>query len=187
MRGRDLAVGIVLVGAATLALRTTARADHPEPQGAEDFLAIARVLQSPRCQNCHPAGDAPHIGDQGRVHRMNVSRKSPEAGLACGTCHRATNAPFPHGPPGVPGWRMPPREHPMPFEGQSARALCERIKDPSQNGGKSVPALHEHFADDPLVGWAFQPGPGRTTPPLTHKELVDAVDRWIAKGAPCPP
>jgi hypothetical protein len=118
---------------------------------------------------------------------MNVSRKSPDAGLPCATCHRATNAPFDHGPPGVPGWRMPPPAHPMPFEGQSAHALCERLKDPTENGGMDLAALHRHFASDPLVSWAFAPGPGRTLPPSSHAQLVDAVDRWIAKGGPCPP
>jgi hypothetical protein len=158
----------------------TAGAEEPE------FMPIARVLQSPRCQNCHPSGDAPHVGDFGRLHRMNVSRTSAESGLPCATCHRSQNAQFEHGPPGVPNWHMPPREHPMPFEGLTPRALCEQLKDPAKNGGKSLQDLHEHFAGDPLVLWGWNPGPGRTKPPITHADLVTHVDRWIAKGGPCP-
>ena len=151
------------------------------------FLPVYEVLQHPRCQNCHPAGDAPHVGDQGKVHRMNVSRKSPEAGLPCSTCHRSKNAPFVHGPPGAPGWDMPPDAHPSPFEGKGPRALCEQLKDPSRNGGKSLADLHTHVDKDALVLWAWAPGPGREPPPLSHAELMKRLDRWIAEGAPCPP
>ena len=49
--------------------------------GARAFATVARVLQSPRCQNCHPAGDRPLQGDRGRPHRMNISRTSVAAGL----------------------------------------------------------------------------------------------------------
>jgi hypothetical protein len=164
-----------------LALTVPAAAEEPD-----SFTPIARVLQSPRCQNCHPSGDAPRIGDQGRLHRMNVSRKSAESGLPCTTCHRNQNAAFEHGPPGVPNWHMPPRDRPMPFEGLTARALCEQLKDPAKNGSKSLPDLHEHFAHDALVLWAWSPGPGRTTPPISHAQLMAHVDQWIAKGGPCP-
>ena len=32
------------------------------------FLEVYKVLISPRCQNCHPAGDAPLQGDDSHVH-----------------------------------------------------------------------------------------------------------------------
>ena len=154
---------------------------------AAAFLDIARVLQSPRCLNCHPVGDAPLNGDRGARHRMNVSRRSPSVGLGCTTCHRGTNGRTLHSPPGVlPAWRMPPTEHPMVFQGKTPRALCEGLKDPAQNGGKSLAALREHSAHDPLVLWGWHPGPGRTTPPLSHEDFVARVDTWIAGGATCP-
>jgi hypothetical protein len=159
----------------------------PAAQAAvDDFLAVARVLHSPRCQNCHPSDDNPRIGDAGRKHRMNLSRHSPDAGLPCTTCHRSHNTPFAHGPPGVPGWRMPPAERPLVFAGRSPRELCEQLKDPARNGGKSLQALREHLASDPLVLWGWSPGPGRTLPPMPHAELVKHADDWIAAGAPCP-
>ena len=188
IRSRHLAavaVGAVAFGALSAFLRGAARA---EDAPAGDFAPIYRVLESPRCQNCHPSADAPHVGDAGQRHRMNVSRRSPEAGLPCTTCHRTKNAAFVHGPPGVsPEWRMPPADQPMPFEGKSAHDLCEQLKDPKRNGGKSLADLHTHFEKDPLVLWGWDPGPGRTAPPLAHDALVKHVDAWIAKGAPCPP
>ncbi|MFO0759693.1 MAG: hypothetical protein U0359_24605 [Byssovorax sp.] len=173
----------VLAAGACVAL--TARAEDKVQTGAS-FLPVYEVLQHPRCQNCHPAGDAPHVGDLGKLHRMNVSRHSPEAGLPCSTCHRDHNAMIEHGPPGAPGWDMPPSSHPSPFEGKSPGALCAQLKDPAKNGGKSVADLHGPMAHDALVLWAFTPGPGRAAPPVSHAELVKRVDRWIAEGAPCP-
>jgi hypothetical protein len=158
----------------------------PPAAGLPDFAAITTVLQSPRCKNCHPGDGVPRVGDAGRRHRMNVSRRSVAAGLPCTTCDRDHNAPFAHGPPGVPDWRMPPEEHPMVFDGTSPHDLCLALKDPAKNGGKSLPALREHFENDPLVLWAYAPGPGRTLPPIAHDDLVKRVDAWIAAGAPCP-
>jgi hypothetical protein len=143
-----------MLGMTTLAIALVIPAkagDDQNKAALADFRAIASVLQSPRCQNCHPAGDVPHIGDQGQRHRMNVSRKSGESGLPCTTCHRTKNARFAHGPPGAPNWHMPPREHPMAFEGKTPHQLCEQLKDPAHNGGKKLEDLHQHFAGDLLV------------------------------------
>jgi len=153
--------------------------------GEEAFIAIASVLQSPRCMNCHPMGNAPLNGDDSVAHRMNISRDSLK-GLQCNTCHRNENGKTPHSPPGVPGWRLPDPEMPLVFQGHTPHSLCEQMKDPKRNGNRTLPALREHLEHDPLVLWAWSPGPGRTTPPLSQAELVAAVDLWIAKGAPCP-
>jgi hypothetical protein len=159
----------------------------PPSNGVEHFLAVARVLQSPRCMNCHPIGDAPLQTDQSIPHAMNVSRKSNDAGLACTACHRATNNPFPHGPPGVPNWRLPPGATPMVFERRTPAELCAQIKNPAKNGGKSLDALAEHMEHDPLVLWGWAPGPGRSLPPMSHAEFAAHAKAWIAAGAPCPP
>ena len=173
-------------------MAAVARADPAPPAlaapggGGGASVSVAAVLQSPRCQNCHPSDARPRVGDHGRVHRMNVSRRSPEAGLPCTTCHRAENAPFPHGPPGVPDWRMPSADTPLVFQGRTVHELCEQLKDPARNGGRSLEVLREHFAHDPLVLWGWAPGPGRTLPPIAHEELMTHVDRSIAGGAVCP-
>ena len=56
---------------------------------AEAFLKAYQVLLSPRCVNCHPAGDRPLQGDVQRIHNMQVVR-GPEGmgknGLWCSTC-----------------------------------------------------------------------------------------------------
>lgn len=175
----------IVACAMALPLISTATDPPANPQG-EPFRDIYRVLMSPRCKNCHPSDDTPRIGDQGMRHRMNVSRKSPESGLPCTTCHRETNAPFLHGPPGVHDWKMPPREFPMVFDGKSPRELCAALKDPAFNKNRSLHELEEHMTSDPLVLWGWSPGPGRTLPPIPQPEFAAKVRAWIAAGAPCP-
>jgi len=194
-RARRSLIAPSLALSATLALSASlAFASTPAPSLAPaidaalaSFAQVFRVLQSPRCINCHPAGDAPLRGDAGTRHWMNVSRRSAESGLPCTTCHQSRNGVAPRSPPGVPDWHMPSASMPMVFQGKTPRELCEQLKDPSRNGGKSLDALREHFAHDPLVLWGWNPGPGRSLPPIPHEELVAHVARWIQAGAPCPP
>ena len=157
-----------------LALISCSHAPAPAPPGparadpVASFEVVRAVLQSPRCVNCHPAGDAPLQGDDGHVHLQFV-RRGPEGrgatGLACATCHARANPPDSYGahmPPGVSTeWRLPPPEHKMVFAGLNSRMLCEQLKDPKRNGGKTMPALVHHVAGDPLVLWGWSPGFGR--------------------------
>jgi hypothetical protein len=182
-----------ITGAALFAAVIAAFAAAARPGGAADeegeraFGEVARVLLSPRCRNCHPAGDAPLHGDERPFpHTMSVSRKSEAAGLHCTACHREANAPDPGAPPGAAGWRMPPAETPMVFEGRTPHDLCLQLKDPTKTGGRDLAALREHLGHDALVLWAWSPGPGRARPPLSHDELVRNVGVWIDRGAPCP-
>lgn len=171
-------------------------AGQPGPGRGGDPLAafetVKAVLQSPRCVNCHPAGDQPLQGDDSHVHAQFVSR-GPEGkgavGLACATCHGEANPPASYGahqPPGVAtGWKLPPPEHRMVFAGMASRPLCEQLKDPKQNGEKDMAALFHHVAGDPLVLWGWSPGYGRKPVPISHAEFVQAFRTWMDAGAPC--
>lgn len=157
--------------------------------GKRAFLDVARVLQSPRCQNCHPAGDAPLQTDAGKPHAMNITRKSAESGLPCATCHQERNSEaigVANGPPGAPHWNLPPRETPMVFEGKTPTALCEQLRDPAQNGQKTLAALLTHVSEDALVLWGWNPGGKRTLPPLSHPDFVKAFKAWVDGGGSCP-
>jgi hypothetical protein len=182
----------VLAGALALA------AASPAPNGAADpdtdasraaFLQVYRVLTSPRCQNCHPAGDAPLQGDDSHVHIQDVKRGKDGHGvygMRCDTCHQTTNLHGAHMPPGNPKWSLPPADQKMIFVGRTPAELCKQIKDPKQNGGRSLDQLFHHVADDDLVGWGWNPGDGRTLPPLTRPETVAQMKIWIDGGAACP-
>jgi len=156
------------------------------------FETVRAVLQHPRCQNCHPAGDAPLQGDEGRVHHMNILRGPTGHGMAgaeCTTCHGPANPPASYGanvPPGVSeGWHMPAPEMKLVFVGLTPRALCEQIKNPATNGGKDMAAMRKHL-DTPLVVWGWDPGFGRAPVPTPHAEFVAAWESWAEAGAPCP-
>jgi hypothetical protein len=73
----------------------------------------------------------------------------------------------------------------MAWQGLSTGELCRALKDPARNGGRSLPQLIDHFETERLVLWAWNPGPGRTLPPLSHDRFVETVKQWIATGAAC--
>lgn len=160
--------------------------------GVAAFATVRAVLQHPRCQNCHPAGDAPLQGDEGRVHAMNVLRGPTGHGMAgaeCTTCHGPANPPSNYGrnvPPGnIKGWHMPKPEEKLVFVGLKPRALCEQVKDPARNGGMDMAALRVHL-EDPLVKWGWEPGFGRAPVSTPYAEFIAAWETWAAAGAPCP-
>lgn len=170
----------------------TGPAPDPRADGLVAFEVVRSVFQHPRCQNCHPAGDAPLQGDDGHVHNQNVKRGPEgrgEVGAECTTCHGPANPPSNYGlhiPPGVEtGWHMPTPELPLVFVGMTPRALCEQTLDPARNGGKDLPALRRHL-DDPLVTWGWAPGFGRAPIPIPREDFVNAWEKWVAAGTPCP-
>ncbi len=189
--GRGVLLIPLTVGLA-LALGAAAPQDRPQADALEAFTVVQKVLQHPRCQNCHIPGDAPLQFDDGRVHAQNVLR-GPEGkgvrGLGCGTCHATQNPPVSYGahmPPGAPNWHLPPPEHKMVFIGLGAGELCRGLKDQRENGGKDLDALLEHVRADKLVLWGWDPGVGRAPVDVPHDEFVAAFRQWAAAGAPCP-
>lgn len=156
---------------------------------ASAFLQVYKVLISPRCMNCHPKGDAPLQGDDNHVHAMDVQRGEDGKGMyamKCANCHQPANVPGPNMPPGNPNWHLPPADMPMVFEGKSPRQLALQLKDPKQNGHKTMQQLIHHVSKDTLVLWGWNPGGGRTLPPLKHAEFVKQFKAWVATGAVAP-
>ncbi len=161
-------------------------------EGLVAFETVRAVLQHPRCQNCHPAGDAPLQGDDSHVHLQNVQR-GPEGrgmvGMECTTCHGPAN-PSPkygeHIPPGnSDGWHMPGPENKLVFVAATPAQLCAQVKDPARNGGKDAHALRVHL-DSPLVTWGWDPGFGRAPVPVPRETFVAAWETWTRAGTPCP-
>jgi mono/diheme cytochrome c family protein len=153
------------------------------------FMSVYKVLMSPRCMNCHPAGDAPLQGDDNRLHTMNVKRGADGHGLyavRCSNCHQLENEPGLHMPPGNPKWGLPPANMRMVFQGRTPRQLALQLLNPKQNGGRTQAQLIDHMANDALVGWGWHPGDGRTLPPMSRSAFVAQVRSWIAKGAYAP-
>lgn len=189
---KRLSLAAVLCGGAlAFALGASAAGAPSEQDGVAAFETVKQVLQHPRCQNCHIPGDAPLQSDQGQVHAMNVQR-GPDGkgapGLQCTTCHGEANPPASYGahvPPGAPGWHLPPPNQKMVFINLSSGELCRRLKDPKQNGNRSLADLDKHVSSDKLVLWGWSPGTGRTPVPVPHATFVEKFRAWIAAGAPC--
>ena len=150
------------------------------------FSEAGKVLQHPRCLNCHPATDRPTQTDRMQPHQPLVVRGKDGHGapaMACGTCHGKANF-DPAGVPGDPQWHLAPAS--MAWQGRSLGQICEQIKDPARNGGKDMAALIHHMAEDGLVGWAWSPGPGRAAAPGTQVEFGAIIKAWADAGAHCP-
>ncbi|MEI4469860.1 Isoquinoline 1-oxidoreductase subunit [Frigidibacter sp. MR17.24] len=190
-----LAFGVAAAG--PLAAQETLRApeafagiaDQAE-RSAALFAEMGKVLQSPRCLNCHPVTGGPTQGDDMHPHMPPVIRGEADfgaPGMTCNTCHGAGNVAFTTGEGSIPGhepWQLAPVS--MGWQDQSLAAICAQIKDPDRNGGRDLEALYEHNAEDGLVGWAWHPGEGRAPAPGSQ-EIFGALTRaWIDTGAACP-
>ena len=152
------------------------------------FMKVYKVLMSPRCMNCHPSGDVPLQGDDSHLHTMLPQRGIDGKGLyamKCTNCHQPTNSIGVHTPPGNPNWHLPPANMKMVFQGKTAHQLAKQLVDRKQNGNKSMKQLIEHGTDD-LVVAAWNPGEGRTLPPMSHQEFLEAWETWLKKGAYAP-
>jgi len=142
--------------------------------------------------NCHPAGNHPLQGDDRHEHLPPVPRGDAGlgvAGLDCATCHTEKNftlvgAATYKSIPGHPRWQLAPIE--MAWEGKSVSQICQQLKDPARNGGRTLALLHEHFAKDDLVAWGWAPGEGREPAPGSQQQLGELTKAWIDTGAQCP-
>jgi hypothetical protein len=153
---------------------------------AQYFDQMTKVLQSPRCLNCHPGDDRPHQGQDMHAHIMNVGRGPNDhgnVGMKCATCHQDANNEV-SGIPGAPKWALAPKS--MAWLGLSKHDLCLAIKDVNKNGGMSLEKLVHHNGEDTLVGWAWHPGHGREPAPGTQKAFGALTKMWVDSGAQCP-
>ena len=180
---------------------TLTYADSHELRSADSFAAISdpaersvalfeeagRVLLHPRCVNCHPAGESPFQGEQVDPHEPWVRRGADGhgmVGMRGATCHTEANF-DPGRVPGAPHWHLAPIE--MAWQDKSLAEICAQIKDPERNGDRSLEAIVKHMHDDPLVGWAWEPGADREPAPGTQEAFAGLIASWVETGAVCPP
>jgi hypothetical protein len=182
-----VAVIAVLLQHSRIACGAENQASDAASQAA--FLEAYKVFMHPRCMNCHPSGNVPLQGDDSHLHTQNVRRGPDGKGkyaLKCANCHQDANLPGEHMPPGNPNWHLPPPEMRMVFQGKSPGELARQLKDPTLNGGRTVEQILDHVANDRLVAAGWNPGDGRTKPPLNHDEFARQMRMWIENGAVAP-
>lgn len=162
----------------------------------ENWEKVYEVLSHPRCANCHvpednrPRWSGPSFGfssTQWMYHGMNINGGASRDGsdsIPCSACHGSTNSNLEHGPPGAPHWGLAPVE--MNWWQKSSQEVCEQIKDPDRNGGRTLIEVADHIGHDPLVLWGWEPGPGREPAPYSAKETAEYFMKWIEAGEVCP-
>ncbi|MBD9453700.1 Isoquinoline 1-oxidoreductase subunit [Rhizobium sp. RHZ02] len=157
------------------------------------FEEASKVIEHPRCLNCHPAGDRPLQTMAMHPHQPPVTRGDGGMGvpgMMCNTCHGAVNAtvvgqsPTLKSIPGNPAWHLAPIE--MAWVGKSLGEICQQLKDPARNGGRDLSKIVEHMSHDSLVGWGWNPGEGREPAPGTQAEFGELIKAWVDTGAACP-
>ena len=196
--GAGISGAVSLLSQATSQVPNTEGADKLRP--AASFAGIAdkrsrsialfeeagKVLQHPRCVNCHPATDRPTQTDAGRLHVPLVVRGKDghgAPGMRCATCHQASN--FDQARiPGDAHWHLAPAS--MAWESRSLKEICEQLKDPARNGNRDIAMIINHVVTDSLVRWAWSPGPGRTPAPGTNAQFGELLRAWAEAGAECP-
>lgn len=163
----------------------------PAARSAAIFVEASKVIQGPRCLNCHPSARVPTQGEDLHTHvpYLNAAQSGMgQRGIKCIACHQAANVSTQGSSiasiPGHPKWHLAPAS--MAWQGKSLEEICRQIKDTTRNGGMNLAKIHEHMAQDTLVGWAWNPGAGRKPAPGTQKEFGMLIQAWIATGAVCP-
>lgn len=154
------------------------------------FVEASRVITGPRCMNCHPSRRAPTQGDDLHAHNPPMSAGPDNhgvAGLPCLSCHgdhNFTTLAAIRSIPGDPKWALAPVS--MAWQGKSVAQICTQIKDTTRNGGRSLAQIHDHLANDHLVGWAWNPGEGRVPAVGSQQAFGELIRAWIDTGAECP-
>lgn len=185
MRLFTMLLAVVLVAALLEARAPAVQAASSDRQASvAAFETVVKVLNHPRCMNCHTTAAWPTQGDDRHRHTFNVTRGPDDRGppgMGCATCHKDTNV---ANVPGAKDWHM--ASIAQGWTDLSPGALCRALLDPKKNGGRTGDKVIEHIHADRLVLWAWAPGGTRTVPPVTHKDLVAAAEAWLEAGAHCP-
>lgn len=169
---------------------TFAEIEDDDARAAALFEEMAKVITHPRCLNCHPVNGGPRQGDFIEAHQPPVVRGPADmgaVGMECSTCHGAENVSYVGASGSIPGhepWALAPAS--MGWIGLSVPELCAQLKDPERNGDRTLAEIHEHNAEDGLVGWGWNPGEGRTPAPGTQELFGRLTQAWIDAGAGCP-
>ncbi|MEM6422866.1 MAG: hypothetical protein AAF698_09775 [Pseudomonadota bacterium] len=187
------------VGSGGRVINTFAEGSVTREEGLASWAQFYEVASHPRCANCHVGADhvpmwsGPSYGET-RPHGMNIVAGESRIGaetLLCSTCHTTLSEPrpganaIPHAPPKVAmAWALPPVE--AAWFGKSSAYICEQLKDPERNGGRTIREVAEHLDHDLILHWAWEPGGTREPAPYSLQESMDFLMKWQAAGTPCP-
>lgn len=129
-----------------------------------------------------------------RPHGMNVNAGESRIGaetVVCSTCHTTLSESrpdaniTPHAAPRVAiAWALAPVE--PEWVGKTSTSICEQLKDPERNGGRTIREVAAHLDHDLILHGAWNPGGNREPAPYSLQESMDFLMKWAAVGTPCP-
>ena len=146
------------------------------------FEEMGKVLQHPRCVNCHPSGDEPLQGEKSLPHQPMVTRGNAgmgTPGMRCTTCHGASNF---RNSPGSSGWRLAPRQ--LGWEDKSLAQICETLK--LGGGGENLRPVVSFMKNNSVVAYGWTPPDQYEPVPGTHERFGKLAEAWLETGAHCP-
>lgn len=168
-------------------------------EGLASWQKFYEIASHPRCANCHTGADnkpmwsGPSYGKT-RPHGMSINAGESRVGaetVPCSTCHSTLEKPnpdankMPHAAPRVAmAWALAPVE--AAWFGKTSSYICNQLKDPNRNGGRSVREVASHLNHDLILHWAWNPGGNRQAAPYSLQEAMDFLMKWSAAGTPCP-
>lgn len=198
----SLLVAVSLVATAAdekIEINPPAEGSVSEEEGLQAWSRIFEVTSHPRCSNCHtgesdrPMWSGPSYGKT-RVHGMNIQAGNSRIGaetILCSTCHTTKQEDWEqanevaHAAPRVAmNWALAPKH--AAWFGQSTETICNQLRNPETNGGRSVLEIAEHLNHDLILHWAWTPGGGREPAPYSLQEHVNDILAWGVAGMPCP-
>lgn len=154
--------------------------DGQQARSRAIFNEMGKVLQHPRCVNCHPTGDEPLQDDRGRPHQPMVTRGEGgmgTTGMRCTTCHGTSNF---RNVPGAAAWRVAPRN--LAWEDKSLSDICESLK----TGGENLEPVVSFMENSGLVSYGWNPPDHYEAAPGTQARFVALTKAWVETGAHCP-
>ena len=151
------------------------------------FAEAGRVLQHPRCLNCHPVGERPTQGNDCHPHSPLVVRGADDKGAIGHALHDL--------PPGCE-LRAVGRAGTSALacraevDGMADRNRWARSASRSRIRGATAARRSRRsrstWRTTRLVGWAWMPGGNREPAPGTQAQLGALIAAWIESGAACP-
>lgn len=155
----------------------------PRARSAALFIEAGKVLQHPRCLNCHPNGDSPTQRDEMTLHRPLVVRGAGGWGasnaMTCVACHSSVSGPTGGSFDDI-RWRVAPAK--MAWQGLTLPQICAQLKD--RRGKSDTDKMLKHSVEDKVIGMGWNFGPA--SPPGTQKEFGELMKAWVATGGHCP-
>src|SRR5258706_5853344 len=154
-----LAVASALAVAQSRSLRSPSEFSSIADERARSqalFVEAGKVIQDPRCLNCHPVQRRPTQGADLHPHVPPIFTGASGhgvPGLPCSTCHGKANvATLLKGIASIPGnprWSLAPAS--MAWQGEPLSQICEQIKDRARNGGPCLVPHHQELYAGPLL------------------------------------